>query len=376
MKPIRHILMTADTLGGVFSHAIELSGALARRGVRVTLATMGGLLSQPQRRAAAGVPGLSIFESTYRLEWMDDAWEDVHRAGAWLLTLEKRLRPDIVHLASYAHGALPFRAPKIVVAHSSVLAWFEAVRGEAAPARYERYRREAARGVAAANAVVAPTQAALDEAALHHGPIARGAVIPNGREGRRYRPLLPKDEMIVSLGRLWDKAKNIAALSAVAPNLPWPVCVAGNLHHPEDGARPLPSLHHKGVLSPRDVMALLGRAAIYAHPARYEPFGLSVLEAALSGCALVLGDLKSLREVWGDTAALYVSPDDPGELEEALLSLVRSPLARAEMGLRARDHALHYTPERMAQGYLDLYAELLAHPAPRPIEVALEEPCA
>ncbi len=31
-------------------------------------------------------------------------------------------------------------------------------------------------------------------------------------------------------------------------------------------------------------------------PARYEPFGLSVLEAALSGCALVLGDIPSLRE--------------------------------------------------------------------------------
>jgi glycosyltransferase involved in cell wall biosynthesis len=306
---------------------------------------------------------------------MDDAWEDVHRAGAWLLTLEKRLRPDIVHLASYAHGALPFRAPKIVVAHSSVLAWFEAVRGEPAPARYERYRREAARGVAAANAVVAPTQAALDEAARHHGPLGRSAVIFNAREGRRYRPVPHKDEIIVSLGRLWDPAKNIAALSAVAPNLPWPVCVAGSLHHPTDGARPLPSLHHQGVLSPRDVTTLLGRAAIYAHPARYEPFGLSILEAALSGCALVLGDLKSLREVWGDAAALYVSPDDPDELEQALLSLAQNPIARAEMGVRARDRALQYTPERMAQSYLDLYTELLARPAPRPVAGTLEEPC-
>ncbi len=39
----------------------------------------------------------------------------------------------------------------------------------------------------------------------------------------------------------------------------------------------------------------------------YEPFGLSVLEAALSGCALVLGDIPSLRENW-DGAADFAEP--------------------------------------------------------------------
>src|SRR5262249_53585487 len=162
-------------------------------------------------------------------------------------------------LCSYAHGALPFHAPTVVVAHSSVLAWFEAVRGEAAPARYERYRREAARGIAAASVVGAPTPAALQETAYHHGEIARGPVIPTACDGRRVHPLSPKDEIIVSLGRLWDEAKNIAALSAAAPNLPWPVCVAGSLNHPEDGVRKAPSLDHLGVLSRREVIALLGR---------------------------------------------------------------------------------------------------------------------
>jgi hypothetical protein len=44
-------------------------------------------------------------------------------------------------------------------------------------------------------------------------------------------------------------------------------------------------------------------------PARYEPFGLSVLEAALSGCALVPGDIASLRGNW-DGVAEFVCPDD------------------------------------------------------------------
>ena len=35
--------------------------------------------------------------------------------------LERRLRPDVVHLNGYTHGALPWRAPVLVVGHSCVL---------------------------------------------------------------------------------------------------------------------------------------------------------------------------------------------------------------------------------------------------------------
>jgi glycosyltransferase involved in cell wall biosynthesis len=290
------------------------------------------------------------------------------------------LRPDVVHLNGFAHGALSFRAPALVVAHSSVLCWFEAVNGQA-PARYERYRLEVSGGLAAAAAVVAPTQATLDSALRHHGPLARTVVIPNAVDPLRYHPA-PKEAFIVAVGRLWDPAKNIAALSAVAPRLRWPIRVGGSLTPPEQAKAELPSLEHLGVLSRREVESILGRASIYALPARYEPFGLSILEAALSGCALVLGDLPSLREIWGDAAALYVSPDDPDELEASLRALIENPRARAEMGLRARERALRYTPERMAQRYLALYETLHERPpagqpaATTPERQTREESCA
>ena len=40
--------------------------------------------------------------------------------------------------------------------------------------------------------------------------------------------------------------------------------------------------------------------------ALYEPFGLAVLEAAQAGCALVLSDIPTFRELW-DGAALFVA---------------------------------------------------------------------
>ncbi|MGZ3458845.1 MAG: glycosyltransferase, partial [Archangium sp.] len=91
----------------------------------------------------------------------------------------------------------------------------------------------------------------------------------------------------------------------------------------------------------------------------YEPFGLSVLEAALAGCALVLGDIPSLREVWGDTA-LFVHPDDGDGLVRALRSLMNNPAERERLATEARARALTFSPRRMAEAYLELYAALRA----------------
>jgi glycosyltransferase involved in cell wall biosynthesis len=164
---------------------------------------------------------------------------------------------------------------------------------------------------------------------------------------------------VLTAGRVWDEAKNVAAVSRVAPRLAWPVYVAGEDRHPDSGGTASTEhVHFLGRLPAGELARWYARAAIFALPARYEPFGLGPLEAGLAGCALVLGDLPSLREVWGD-AALYVPPDDSAALHATLAGLIADPGRRTERGRRARDHALRYSPERMAQGYLALYAALL-----------------
>jgi glycogen(starch) synthase len=74
------ILMTADTVGGVWTYALELVKGLAPQGTHVHLATMGAPLSAAQWQQVAALPNLTIRESTYRLEWMDEPWDDVARA--------------------------------------------------------------------------------------------------------------------------------------------------------------------------------------------------------------------------------------------------------------------------------------------------------
>ena len=344
--------MSADTVGGVWTYAVELSRGLAARGVEVVLATMGAPLGADQRREAAG---LTVYESAYRLEWMDEPWEDVAAAGRWLLGLEARLRPDIVHLNGYAHAALPFQAPVLVVGHSCVLSWWRAVKGEDAPPAWDRYRREVRAGLHAAGLVLAPTRAMLESLGRDYGPLRETGVVPNGRAAALFS-CREKEPLLFSAGRLWDEAKNLAALEAAAPRLPWPVYVAGENCRPGGGVRKS-SVRMLGRLPSVEIARWLARASIYVLPARYEPFGLSALEAALAGCALVLGDIPSLREVWGD-AATYVAPGDADMLEAEVRLLAGDAPLRARMAERARLRALDYTPNRMCAGYLAAYQAL------------------
>jgi glycosyltransferase involved in cell wall biosynthesis len=360
------VLMTADTVGGVWTYAVELARALARSGVHVHLATMGAPLSPHQRRQLPGVPGLTLHESRFKLEWMPEPWEDVDHAGQWLLSLADGLQPELVHLNQFAFGSLPFRAPTLLVAHSCVASWWQAVHRTEAPAEWDAYRRRVADGLAGATLVAAPTQSMLDTLAVNYGHIGPAVVIPNGRDPAQLRPG-GKQDFILAAGRLWDEGKNLAALEAVAPGVPWPIRVAGSRAGPDGQLR---DPHHVQVLGELPASALaahMAAASIYALPARYEPFGLSILEAALCGCALVLGDIPSLREVWGD-AATYVPPDDHAALGNALRRLIDQPTARDRLARAARRRALDFPPARMAQATRAAYARIQPRLARTPME--------
>jgi glycosyltransferase involved in cell wall biosynthesis len=269
----------------------------------------------------------------------------------------------VIHLNGYAHGSLPWQAPAVVVAHSCVLSWWQDVRGGEIPAQWNTYQQAIMQGLHAAACVVAPTEAMLRSLCEHYGSLSNAGVIYNGRDFARFAPG-DKARFIFSAGRLWDEAKNVAALQQIAPELAWPVYVAGEARHPEaahNGAAPTQSnnLHPLGRLDADDMTTWLGSASIYCLPARYEPFGLSALEAALCGCALVLGDIPSLREVWRD-AAVFVDPDDTAALTATLNALSEDDARRTQLGARARERALTFGAARMGDEYAALYRELCA----------------
>ena len=370
------ILISTDTVGGVLTYTTELAAALEAAGDEVVVATMGPQLRSAQREALPA----RVHESDFRLEWMENPWEDVAAAGDWLLGLEEDEQPDVVHLCSYAHGALPFQAPKVLVAHSDVLSWWRSVHGTEAPAEWNRYREETTAGLDGADAIVAPTAAMLHELERDH-PLdpERTQLIPNGSPtrppsratsgelhqisplGRKFDAVREGGPFVLGSGRFWDAAKNLAALDAAADGLAWPVVVAGDLG---DGPAPRHA-SATGVLDAAALAALRRQAPVYAAPAVYEPFGLGILEAALDGCALVLGDIPSLRELW-EEAAIFVDPHDPHALHEVLACLIEAPQVRGDLAARARRRAAEYPIERTAATYRALYEKLQHREADRP----------
>jgi glycogen(starch) synthase len=351
--PPKRILMTSDTIGGVWTYSLALTGGLAEYAIDVHLATMGPRPSQFQKRQLEKLSNVHPHESDYRLEWMEDPWKDINRAGDWLLALEKQFKPDIVHLNEYAHGVLPWAAPTCMVAHSCVLSWWEAVHGESAPVEWTRYRTAVTAGIQNADYLVAPTRAMLETLGRHYPKLPARSVIYNGVSPNLYSPG-EKRPIIFAAGRLWDAAKNLEMLIKIAGELPWQVVIAG------DGTSKFverENLLLLGKISPQEVAEYMAIASIYCLPARYEPFGLSVLEAALSGCALVLGDIPSLRELWNN-AAVFVDPGDQSALLGALAQLIENANTRIGLTRSALNRAKEFSLRRMTNGYLKVYEQL------------------
>jgi glycosyltransferase involved in cell wall biosynthesis len=355
--------MTADAVGGVWGFALDLAAGLAARGTRTDLAVLGPAPSAGQRAAAAAVPGLTVRHVPVRLEWMPGAEADRAEAARLLTALAEDVRPDLVHANGYAEAALPWGAPVVLTCHSDVATWWLAVHGTEPPPEWRAYRERVRAALRASDVAVAPTAAHADAVAAAYPGAPRPRAVPNGRDPGRRPAAGAREPVALAAGRLWDGAKGMDALDRAAGRIGWPVEAAGPADGP-GGAAAFRHVRALGPLTPDELADRMSRAAVFVHPARYEPFGLAPLEAALAGCALVLGDVPSLRELW-DGAALFVPPGDAGRLAVALDRVLGDPRLAARLGAAARSRAARYPARRMLAGYLRAYAEARARPRGR-----------
>lgn len=347
------VLMTTDTVGGVWTYSCALGSHLAASGHEVSLVTMGPRARTEQREMLRG-SRVYLIETDLALEWQDPEGQDLSHARVILASLEARFRPDVIHLNSFREATFAWRAPMVLVAHSCVNSWALACRDTAwlDEPRWRSYTERVAAALDMAQAWVCPSQSFHDSVTEIYRPQSAGVVIWNGIAPKGFAAR--KQDLIFAAGRLWDRAKNIEVLTAAAPGLDWPVQVAG----PADSC-PSDSVTWLGQL-PRDAMqGRLQHAAIFVSPALYEPFGLSVLEAAAAGCALVLSDIPTFRELWSG-AALFVDPTDSKALHRTLASLCADVRERVRLQRAAYEQSLTYSLTRTTSAYLGLYEGLLS----------------
>lgn len=356
------ILMSTDTVGGVWTFSQELTSGLIEQGHDVALISLGRLPNPAQQAWTASMQYEWGSRFEYQpldcpLEWMQDNSAAYDRAAAILLRAVDVFRADLIHSNQFCFGALATSVPKLITAHSDVLSWADACRpgGLVASDWLTCYRSLVQAGLDGCNAVVAPTQWMLQALGSHFTLPSNTHVISNGRSIERTQPR-ERQLRAVTAGRIWDEAKNVKLLAAV--DSPVPICIAGDTLHESnvfdsfDG-----NVELCGPLCEQELLALFQTSAIYVCTSEYEPFGLAPLEAALCGCAVLVNDLPSLREVW-EYSALYFN--DAASLSALLRELADDPLRLAQAQGRSMEHARQYTRRKMTDAYLALFSQTVA----------------
>ena len=390
--------MTADTVGGVWRYATDLARALVPHGIETTIAILEPISPSPSGkgfgegkagreqvpnspRPTDSVPhpnpspegeGLSIIHTGLPLDWLCDSPEPVLHAGQAIADLARDLRADMVQLNSPTLAAAAhFPAPVIAVAHGCTATWWTAAHGTAPDPAYRWHADLMRAGLLSADATVAPSRSfaadlqriyALPTApqAVHNGRASPSALRGEGRvEGRSRTPTSDPAPHALTAGRLWDRVKNTAVLDRAAARLSAPVRAAGPVAGPHGETVRPDHLHLLGTLSADALAAELARRPVFVSATGFEPFGLAVLEAAAAGCALVLSDIPTFRELW-DGAAVFVPAQDDAAIAAAIEALLAEPDRRDEFSHAARARAACYTTEANAAAMAALYAGLLS----------------
>jgi glycosyltransferase involved in cell wall biosynthesis len=347
------VLITTDNIGGVWTFVLNLSRGLVNVGIDVRIVVTGDFLTESQRKEIGFTDWYFI---KTKQEWMSDPWQDLRIAGNILVDIVQSYRPDVIHLNSYAFGSMFSEYPVIITAHSCVLSWWEAVKKEQAPPEWDNYMMIVGNGIRSADALVTPSRTMMGAIEKLYAPEGRRYVIYNSIDRSDFR-VSEKQKFVLSMGRLWDEAKNIKSVVSASAYIRYPVYIAGDYKGLDTGTLP-ENVLFRGKIPRNEVVEMLSHAAIYLLPVIYEPFGYTFLEAALSGCAIVTGDIPSMHEIWDDSVS-FADPLDADDIADTVNMLMNDDNLRSFKAESALERAKQFTSEKMVTEYINLYQILM-----------------
>ena len=369
-----HVLVTTDTLSGVWTYTRELVTGLVCRSARVTLVSFGDIPVPEQTSWMDKLPGLEYRPTAFRLDWMQEGQEDFRDSSAYLAALVKERKPDLLHLNHPSCGSLHVRTPRIVVAHGDLINWWKAVHGrEPKTTHWLRwYWEQIGAGLRRADVVVAPTVWMLDSLrscymSSRETSRPRDVVIYHGRNPVSFNSYGKKDDSVLVVGHMLDPGNQIGLLTQYNHRLPISIVSSDSIARaPRVPIRAdvkvavdQTAVSLKGHQTEVQMRALYSQSAIYVATSRYEPFGITAVEAALSRCAIVANDIPSHREVWGD-AALYFDANDAASLADVLQRLSGDRVLCRTYANSAFQRAHEcFTAKRMIDSYAELYDRVL-----------------
>ncbi len=347
---MNRVLMTVDAVGGVWRYAIDLARGLKPLGYEVIFAGSGPEPDDAQRMEAGRLGEIVWLEQP--LDWMVKGENELEAGPAEIVRLATQSGASIIHLnlPSQAAGIVT-DIPVVSVSHSCVVTWWAAVRGGAIPEDWAWQHQRNRAGFRRSSRVIAPSRSHAAALQRCYGPlpvevVENAIALDPGQAGEQ--------PFVFAAGRWWDEAKNGSVLDRAAADLPWPVLMAGATEGPSGQRSTLAHARMLGALPHHDVLAHSARCGIFVSPSRYEPFGLSALEAARLARPLLLADIPTYRELWND-AALFFDPNDAAQLAAQLHILIDDKPLRRRLSRTAQARSLRFTLAGQAEKMAALY---------------------
>lgn len=174
----------------------------------------------------------------------------------------------------------------------------------------------------------------------------------------------------------FDLRKNVFRLIHAYAGLPqslreeYQLIIAGRLHllgHPlYPDPRPLvrelgldDQIMFTGQIREEDKAPLYSGCTLFVFPSLYEGFGIPVLEAMACGAPVITSNVSALPEVAGEAGCL-IDPSDQDSITRAMGELLESPSKRAELSVRSRERAGHFSWRHVAEQTVEVYRQVRA----------------
>lgn len=231
-------------------------------------------------------------------------------------------------------------------------------------------RARTARAIAAATALITPTEATAADVRAFAPEAPAPRVIPWGADHvpQRALPRARDGDYALCVGTIEPRKNHLALLEAwrrLPPSRPQLVVVGAVGWECDDAVEALTRAERDGVAVWRrdagdeELWSLLQHARLLAYPALWEGFGFPPLEAMALGVPVVAHDTPPLREVGGE-APRYADATDVDALADALEAALFDGDVRDRCARAGKARAGDFTWRRCAEQHVELYREICA----------------
>lgn len=295
---------------------------------------------------------------------MDFVWNSLH-----ILPIEKLIGSvDLIHTSDWTEP--PSRIPKVTTVHDLV------------PFKYPQtttnnirnaHRKKLAWVVRESKKIIAVSESTKqDLVSILRVPEHKIVVVPEGVEEKMspqpidIQEIVKKryktgDDFIFALSTL-EPRKNqaglIKAFEIVKERYPHlKLLIAGRLR--SDGRiESDQNIILPGYIPTPDMPALYSACSVFVHPAFYEGFGLSPLQAMACGAPVAVSNVSSLPEVVGD-AGIYFDPNRPENIASGIIKAIQNRATLSQKGLKqAQLFSFRETAKKTHRVYKNVLAEI------------------